>query len=341
MTLITLLLILSLVVFVHELGHFVAAKICGVVVYEFAIGMGPKVLSKEKNGTLYSLRALPVGGFVRMKGEDAMEDSEEEDLEGSFKSKPPLARIFILLAGIFMNFVLAITLLLVFFSVIGVPSTVVADVVPGSPAMQAGIQVGDEIVSVNGKRLGKWENLSRYIAESGERAEIVVLRQERHAATWAEHRVEVIPKMEENRLIIGVRSKIVRSIALVVSTALTTFGMWFVGFFGFLANIFKPNVVKDLVGPVGLYQVVGQVASSGWENLLYLTGYISLNVGIVNLFPIPAFDGGRTVMVVAEMMIGKPLNRKLEMALIMGGFMVLIGLMLFTFFNDFSRLGII
>lgn len=341
MTLITLLLILSLVVFVHELGHFAAAKICGVVVYEFAIGMGPKILSREKNGTLYSLRALPVGGFVRMKGEDAMEETDDGDLEGSFKSKPPLARIFILLAGIFMNFVLAIVLLLGYFSLIGVPSTYVGEVIANSPAMLAGINAEDEITIVNGKPLERWENLSKYIADSKGRVEIVVKRRVDTTGKLEERVFTVVPTMEGNRPVIGVKSKIVRNLSIVLSSAFSTFGMWFVGFFGFLANIFKPDAVKDLVGPVGLYQVVGDVASSGWQNLFYLTGYISLNVGIVNLFPIPAFDGGRTVMVVAEMIIGKPLNRKLEMVLIMGGFIVLIGLMLFTFYNDFSRLGIL
>lgn len=340
MTLITLLLILSLVVFVHELGHFAAAKICGVTVYEFAIGMGPKILSKEKNGTLYSLRALPIGGFVRMKGEDAVEELDEEEWEGSFKSKPALARMFILLAGIFMNFILALVLLLSYFSVIGVPSTLIGEVVPNSPAMQAGIKEKDEILTVNGRKLQRWEDLSRYIAESPNVVEIEVRRS--RSAEESENLVfRIMPKTEDNRTVIGVKSEIVRSFPLVVSTAFSTFAMWFVGFFGFLANIFKPNAVKDLVGPVGLYQVVRQVASSGWENLLYLTGYISLNVGIVNLFPIPAFDGGRTVMVLAEMVIRRPLNRRLETALVMGGFMLLVALMLFTFYNDFSRLGIL
>lgn len=329
-------LIITVVVFVHELGHFMMAKKNGVTVHEFAIGMGPIVFSKTKNGTKYSLRMIPIGGFVKMEGEE-----EESDQEGSFTKKSPLARLVILLAGIFNNFLLGFILLLLFFSMTGVTSNTIEVPVSDSPAHLAGMLGGDRIVEIDNHKTESWEDIVAAISSSeGRPLKMLVMRKATADGVERELHISLSARQEETtgRWIIGIRPRPVKQFGEVFPFAVSSFFGMLTGIFGMLPNLFKSEVAKDLVGPIGLYQVVDDVRQMGIVNLIFLTGFISINIGVINLLPIPAFDGGRALMVLAEMITGKPLNRKLESALIMSGFVIIMLLVVFTFYNDIARL---
>lgn len=358
MSLIFLILIISLVIFVHELGHFTMAKLCGVTVHEFAIGMGPKLFSKKKGDTLYALRLIPIGGFVRMEGEGLEEEAEEEeaseeavrtvDAEGlyveegenapsegegavvSFADKSPWARLGILLAGVFNNFVFGFILLLIYFLILGSATTTIDKVVEGMPAYEAGLAAGDRILEVEGRQIDEWSDVNRSIQQSGKtRVAIVVQRGSERLSLD----VDTV-KAEDGRLIIGIQSRLSHNFGNSIKNAWALFGMIFTGIFDFFRNLFNPDVVKEVVGPIGLYKVVDEVRMSGLVQLIFLMGYLSINIGIINLFPIPAFDGGRALFVVAELITGKPMNRKLEATLVGIGFALIMVLMVFVFYND-------
>lgn len=323
-------LIISVVVFVHELGHFIMAKRSGVTVHEFAIGMGPTLFSREKNGTKYALRAIPIGGFVSMEGEN-----EESDSEGSFTRKSPLARLGILLAGIFNNFLLGLVLIFIFFCLNGVVTTKIDTPIAGLPAEAAGLAYGDRIEMINGRTVDGWEGVIREIAEDEDGSiDFTVRRGEDEISV----RIQTVTDPADGRRIIGIRPLPVKEIGAILSQTISAFWGVFTGVFHLLKNVFRPEVVKDVVGPIGLYRVVGDVGSRGAVNLLFLTGFISINIGIVNLLPIPAFDGGRALMVFAEMVTGKRLNRRLENVLIMAGFVLILFLVVLTFYQDLVRL---
>ncbi|MDO4753610.1 MAG: site-2 protease family protein [Bacillota bacterium] len=327
-------LIISVVVFVHELGHFLMAKWNGVTVHEFAIGMGPVLYSREKNGTRYSVRAIPIGGFVSMEGEN-----EESDEQGSFTQKSPLARLGILLAGVFNNFVLGFLLILLFFSLTGTITNVVLVAGNDTPAYRAGILDGDRIVEINQEKIEKWSEVIQQISSSEDGAlEVSIVRERAGAKENMRIRIQAEREAETGRWLIGVRPKPVKEFGSVFSQTVTVFLGMFAGIFELLRNIFKPEVTKDLVGPIGLYKVVDDVRQMGLVNLIYLTGFISINIGVINLLPIPAFDGGRSLMVIAEMITGKRLNRKLENTLVIIGFMFILFLVVLTFYNDITRL---
>lgn len=332
-------LIITVVIFIHELGHFAMAKKNGVTVHEFAIGMGPVLFSREKNGTRYSVRAIPVGGFVSMEGEN-----EESDEEGSFTKKSPLARLVILLAGIFNNFVLGFVLLFIFFSLTGVLSNVI-EVPAGdsigydSPAYQAGLMSGDVIMEIDNRKIEHWDEIVQHISESkGEALNISVIRDEAGKEKKLNFSICAVQEEKTGRWLIGIRPRPVRDFGKAFFEAVSAFVAMFTGIFKLLPNLFQKEVARDLVGPIGLYKVVDDVRQMGLIHLVYLTGFISINIGVVNLLPVPAFDGGRALMVVAEMITGRKLNRKLENALIMSGFVIILFLIVLTFYNDISRL---
>lgn len=330
-------LIISVVVFIHELGHFLMAKWNGVTVHEFALGMGPVLFSKKKNGTSYAVRAVPIGGFVSMEGEN-----EESEDEGSFSKKSPLRRLSILLAGIFNNFLLGFVLLFIYFAMTGVVSNVIDSPLTGRPADAAGLMAGDRIVEINGAAVASWEDILTHVSQAPDgRMQLKIQRQDTSDKASSETlTISLQGEREENggRYLIGIKPLPVKDLSKVFGYTIFVFLSIFTGVFDLLKNIFNPRIAKEVVGPIGLYQVVGDVRQTGMLNLVFLTGYISVNIGIVNLLPIPAFDGGRSLMVLAELVTGRKLNRKLENALIMGGFAVILFLVAFTFYNDIARI---
>lgn len=333
MNLILFAIVISVVVFIHELGHFSVAKMCGVKVNEFAVGMGPALFSKRVGDTKYAIRAIPLGGFVSMEGEN-----EESDDEGSFMKQKPLSRLMILLAGIFNNFVLGWVLIFIYLLMTGVATNVIDIPMSGYPAESAGLLMGDEIIEIDGKPIQTWSDVLNLIASDEDGiVHMKVLREGSDKPVSAELHTRI--DEASGRKIVGLRPLPVKDVSKVTGETFTVFFGIFTGIFELLRNIFRPGVASDLVGPIGLFQVVGDVGQRGISDLLFLTGYISVNIGIVNLLPIPAFDGGRAIMVLVEMLIGKRLNAKLESALITSGFVFILFLIVLTFYNDIMRLA--
>jgi regulator of sigma E protease len=329
-TILSFIFVFGMIVFAHELGHFMTAKYNGIRVHEFALGMGPTIYKKQGKETVYSLRAFPIGGFVKMEGED-----EASDDPRSFSNKKPYQRLIVLAAGAFMNFVLAYLLLVIIMFSMGSPSNIVGDLVPGLPALEAGIMAEDKIVSINGVTIKSWEDVIFNINNSrGEVLTIEVVRNQDDTLF-----IDVVPNVrEDGSYQIGIQTKFVKKIDQAFGMAGKQFVSFFTDIFKFFTSIGKSEVEAELVGPVGLVSIIGEVSRQGIMNLLLLAAYISINLGIVNLLPFPALDGGRIIFVLIEMVIGRPIDREKEGYVHFIGFAILMALMVFLVFKDISKL---
>ena len=329
LTIISFVFIFGMIVFAHELGHFTTAKLNGIKIHEFALGMGPVILKKQGKETLYSLRALPIGGYVKMEGED-----EDSDDPRSFSNKKPLPRLIILAAGAIMNFILAYVLLVIIMFGMGAPSNYVGDVIADYPAIEAGIQVNDEIIAIDDQSIKSWDDVIASIDGSdGKSIEVTVKRGNDTL------NLSLTPKPKEGSgYQIGIQTKFVKKVDQAFVMAGRQFGTFFTDIFKFFTQLGRGNVQGDIVGPVGLVSIVGQVSKTGIMNLLLLAAYISINLGIVNLLPFPALDGGRIIFVIIEMIKGKPIDREKEGYVHFIGFAILMALMVFLVIRDVQRL---
>lgn len=329
LTIISFVFIFGMIVFAHELGHFTTAKLNGIKIHEFALGMGPVILKKQGKETLYSLRALPIGGYVKMEGED-----EDSDDPRSFSNKKPLPRLIILAAGAIMNFILAYVLLVIIMFGMGAPSNYVGDVIADYPAIEAGIQVNDEIIAIDNQPIKSWDDVIASIDGSdGKSIEVTVKRGNDTL------NLSLTPKPKEGSgYQIGIQTKFVKKVDQAFVMAGRQFGTFFTDIFKFFTQLGRGNVQGDIVGPVGLVSIVGQVSKTGIMNLLLLAAYISINLGIVNLLPFPALDGGRIIFVIIEMIKGKPIDREKEGYVHFIGFAILMALMVFLVIRDVQRL---
>lgn len=349
-TLLNLLLfifILGLLIFVHELGHFLTAKKSGVYIYEFSIGMGPEIKSiKGKDGILYSIRALPIGGFVQMAGEIYEDDDTKKIPKEQFMcNRPWYQRLIILVAGVFNNFLLAIILLFAMALIWGAPSLkpVVYDVTDGYPAKEAGIKAGDVIKSINGSKVKTLDKtqLLLLLKTKDDKYQITVEHKNGQTATY-----EVVPKKEKNDdgdevKVFGIQTKtnITKGFGSSVKYAFTKFGsvveqMWLT-----IVNLFTGKIsINAMSGPVGIYSVVGETRSAGVESVIYLIAYLSINLGIMNILPIPALDGGHLLFLIIEKIRGKKIDEKIEGITTTVFFALLLLLMLYITIHDVIRL---
>lgn len=349
-TLLNLLLfifILGLLIFVHELGHFLTAKKSGVYIYEFSIGMGPEIKSiKGKDGILYSIRALPIGGFVQMAGEIYEDDDTKKVPKEQFMcNRPWYQRLIILVAGVFNNFLLAIILLFAMALIWGAPSLkpVVYDVTDGYPAKKAGIKAGDVIKSINGSKVKTLDKtqLLLLLKTKDDKYQITVEHKNGQTATY-----EVVPKKEKNDdgeevKVFGIQTKtnITKGFGSSVKYAFTKFGsvveqMWLT-----IVNLFTGKIsISAMSGPVGIYSVVGETRSAGVESVIYLIAYLSINLGIMNILPIPALDGGHLLFLIIEKIRGKKIDEKIEGITTTIFFALLLLLMLYITIHDVIRL---
>lgn len=331
-TAIAAIFVFLLVILLHELGHFTVAKLVGIRVNEFAIGMGPKVIQTTKGETQYTLRLLPIGGYVKMEGED-----ENSDDPRSFGKVPPLARMAVVVAGALMNFVLAIIVLSIVSFNTGTPTTVIEESIMDSPAYVSGIQAGDDIISINGVKTNSWEKISSTIgkANPSEKIAIQILRNNEELI------INVQPTIEEGRTIIGIIPQSEQSIISGIKGGFQKTGMFIKLMFEFVTMIFKGKVsTNDLSGPIGVINEVGNAAKMGINNLLFLLGFISVNLGFFNLLPIPALDGSRLVFLFIELLRGKPVDPDKENFIHMIGFVLLISLMLIVTYKDLIRINV-
>lgn len=346
MTLLYFVIILGIIVFVHELGHLITAKMFGVYCKEFAIGMGPKIKSWQKGETLYSLRALPVGGFVAMAGEEGV-DIEEIPAERTIKGIAPLKRIIVMLAGIMMNILLAWVIFVGVFIYQGArslpPQPIVAGVVSGSVAETAGFLAGDEIVKVSfsdGTSIVP-KDFYEVITYTQLYTDEMIFTVDRDGANLT---IKVTPLFneKEGRYMIGLM------LPQPIIEELSFFGAIWAGteyigttineIVNTLSRLVRGIGLSAISGPIGIYDVTDQQAQQGLLSLIVLTAILSVNVGIFNLLPIPLMDGGRVVITIAEMIIGKPINRQLEQALMTASVILVMGLVLFVTWQDILRL---
>ena len=338
-TILSAVFVFGLLVLVHEWGHFIVAKLTGMRVDEFAIGFGPKLVSTKRGETVYSIRAIPLGGFNDIAG---MDPSDNPAGERGFCEKPVLSRMAVILAGAGMNFVLPVILFFAIFVTMGTAEParepIIGAVMEGKSAADAGLQAGDKIISVNGKTVETWKEFSAEVKNFEDGKEIS-LQYERNSQI---NQVSVTPKKDERsgRVIIGVQSLLVYERQDVV----TAFNMSveqtkevIVLMLEALGEIFKSPTEAELSGPLGIAQMAGEVASDGFIPLLKFAALLSLNLGIINLLPIPALDGGYFVGLLLEAVRGKPLSTKALMYTQRFGIAFLLLLMVFATKNDIVR----
>lgn len=322
--------VFGLLILTHELGHYYVARLTGVRVLELAIGFGPKLFGWSKNGIDYSLRAVPLGGFCRMLGENPDEANEKD----SFPSKPISARAAVLLAGSTMNLVLALVVFFIIsFFLIGVPgeSSQIGYIVEDSPAQEVGLEPGDTITAIDGEQIDRWEQVLSLISVKAEQE--LLLEVERND-TIMEFNVEAEKEPETARGVIGIGPEVDKySFIPSIQRSFEQFGMFFVSVY----YAFAGEAPLDVAGPVGIVHTIGEVAQVGFVNLLLLTGLISINLGIINLLPIPALDGGRLLFLLIEAVRGRPVEPEKEGLIHFIGFALLITLILLVTYQDILR----
>lgn len=346
LNLIYFILILGVIVLVHEFGHFIFSKMFGIYVYEFAIGMGPKLFHwKSKKGeTEYSIRAIPIGGFCSLAGEDLDSDDKEKIPEDRrLQSKPVWQRFLVMFFGAGNNFVLAF--LILFIVALGWGATtskpIISELNSGYPAEQAGLQVGDTILKINGHKVKTSDDVSIYI-QTEKKDKPITFTIERNGK---EEKIDVTPKKEEvdgsSIYLVGITSQgeTKHGFGVSIQYALTKFGSLFRQMIITFKGLFTGGLsVNQLSGPVGIYNIVGTQASAGFENILYLIALLSINVGFINLIPLPAFDGGRILFLIIEKIKGSPIKAETENKIHTIGFILLLALMIYITFNDILKL---
>lgn len=328
------LLLLSIFVMVHEYGHYKAGKLLGFRIDEFSIGMGPKLFGKKKNGTLFAVRLFPIGGMCRFYGED-----EAEKDSGSFNAQRPWKRFLVLLAGPAMNLLFALVFAVIVLTAYGDYVAQVASVNQDSPAALAGMQTGDILYAVNGKRIQYVDDaVSKIRAVTTGDAVMTVLR----AGQKVDLTVKNIYNAEAGHNQIGIQVETARRSYGFFGAAAASFP--FVGsilkqMFEFLGGLFTHGVQQGQVaGPVGTVVIIGQAVRSGLESVLYLAVLISINLAVINLLPLPALDGGRLVFVAAEGVRGKPVSREKEGMVHFVGLLLLFALIIVLTYGDIRTL---
>lgn len=322
----------SLLIIVHELGHFIMAKVNGIRVEEFSIGMGPKIFSAEGKETKYSIGLFPIGGYVKMMGEE-----EEVNDERSFSSKSPLRRISVIVAGAFMNFLLAIIIFTVFLNKFGYSLPKVASLMENMPAVEAGLQEGDEFLKVNGSKvlsaddlsvainLAKDKPINFLISRNGENKEIVVTPKlveengsQRYMIGFGFERIDnpgIVQSFKQSfKETISVINQTYKSLKMMVTG--------------------EVNFKTDVGGPVSIIRMSSEAAKNGIWNLMYFIAFISINLAVFNMLPFPALDGGWTVILLIELITRRKVPDRIVGAMNYVGIMLLFGLMILVTIKD-------
>lgn len=342
-------IVLGILIFIHELGHFLVARLFGVGIEKFSLGFGKRIWGKTVGRTDYRISAIPLGGYVKMVGEEPDAEIPPEDIPVSFTHKNVFKRILIVAAGPTFNILLAVFIFWVIFMISGkyIYKPVIGEVEDGSPAQSAGLTPGDTVVAINDKQIGSWTDMATYIAGSGgQELDITVRRQEELKTIHVNPRLVTIKNIfgvEEDRYVVGIRPS----------------GEGYeekLGFFSSLMESFRYTyeIEKQMLyhigmliqrkispdtlgGPIMIVQMVGQQVQYGFNSLIFLTALLSINLGILNFLPIPVLDGGHLVFFIIEAIIRRPVNQRVREIAQQTGIFVLLLLMIYVSYNDIKR----
>ncbi|HKK90349.1 MAG TPA: RIP metalloprotease RseP [Desulfobacteraceae bacterium] len=349
-SIIAFVVVLGILVFFHELGHFIVARLCGVGVETFSLGFGPKIYRFKKGFTEYCLSVIPLGGYVKMVGEQPGESISQEERGRSFDHKPLYQKALIVAAGPFFNFFLAIVIFYTIFQFSGIYliAPVVGGVGEDSPAIKAGVEKGDEIEAINGIPIASWEEMVEIIGASrGEAVELTIQRRDRRFS------LSLVPRAREaknifgepvDRYMIGISAS-----GDVFHEPLNPFQAMFHGVKKSweIVELTVLSVVKmitgtvssdNMGGPILIAQMAGKQAEAGMANFAFFIAMLSINLGIINLFPVPVLDGGHLLFFGIEAVRGRAASEKFREKANQFGMALLVALMVFVFYNDIIRI---
>lgn len=349
MTILYAILLFGFIIFIHELGHFIFAKISGVKVLKFSIGFGPKLIGKKIGDTEYLVSAFPLGGYVQMAGEDPDENTEGEKPERLYKNQPVYKRASIIIAGPLFNFLTAVVIFFFMFMV-GMPalSAVIGEVMPDTPAERAAILKGDRILEIDGEPLRNWGEMTRIIHASADRT--INLKVQRDAEIFT---VSITPEKRTVKNIfgediqvgvIGVKpseetTKIREGVLGSIQNAfLRTWEISYLTVTGIIKLIQRILPADMIGGPILIFQLAERQAEAGALNFFVFAAVISINIAILNLLPIPVLDGGHLVFLGIEAVRRKPVSEKTMAIAQRIGIAFILALMVFAFYNDIVRI---
>ncbi len=344
MSIVIAILIFSLIIIFHEFGHCIVAKKNGIRVEEFSVGLGPKLVGFKKGETFYCIKLLPFGGACVMTGEDEASDDPK-----SFSQKSVWARMAVVFAGPFFNFILAFLLSIVLISMIGVDEPYISEVVDGSAAMEAGLKQGDKITGIDGTHIGVYRDISNYLTlHPGKADDVLTIT---YIRDGEKNTCRLSPKYDEEsgRYLLGVvgseRKKV--NPLKIIGYSFYEVKYWIAVTIDSLKLMVTGNVsLNDVSGPVGIVNTIGQTYTQSLEvsifavvvNLMNISILLTANLGVMNLLPIPALDGGRLIFLIIEAIRGKRVNPEKEAMVHFAGLMILLGLMVVIMANDIRNL---
>ena len=342
MTLIIFILVLGAIIFVHELGHFIFAKLMGVYVYEFALGMGPKILSKKGKETEYCLRLIPIGGFCSMAGEEVDEEQIKVPKKRRLQAKKPWQRFLIMFFGPGFNFIFAIIIIFLVALFSGSSyKPIIGDVTKKYPAAIAGLEKNDLITKIDNNKISTIDDVSLYLILTDHKkpTKITVDRDGEEYTYSVKAKKKV--KKGNTTYVYGITLNTKKEYGFLnsikytfVKTCSLFKQMWIT-----ITNLFTGGIsLNQLSGPVGIYSIVGEQSKAGITSILLLMAFLSINVGFINLIPLPAFDGGHILFIVIEKIKGSPVSPKVENMIHTVGLFLLMALMVYITFNDILRL---
>lgn len=335
-TIIATILIFGVIIFIHELGHFLCALAAGVKINEFSLGMGPKVFSKQVNSIVYSLRLFPIGGFVAMEGED--EDSTDEN---AFCNKKVWKRIVVVCAGAVMNIILGFAIIIAVTSQNDlISTTIIANFAQGASS-ESMLQIKDEILKVNGRKVATVNNIGLELMKDQDglvdmvvkrKGNIIALKDVPFKMTEVDEGIDMI------QMDFQVYGKKPTPLGVIKESYNWTLGLMEQTYVSFMDLVTGRYGLKQLSGPVGVAEVIGEATTVGFPSVLMMTALLSINIGIFNLLPLPALDGGRLVFLIIEGIFRKPVPSRYEGLIHSVGFLLLIGLMVVVTFKDIINL---
>jgi len=353
-TVFSFVLVLGLLIFVHEFGHFIFAKLFRVRVLKFSLGFGPKLIGRTVGETEYVISAFPLGGFVKMFGENPDEqDVSEADKQGSFAHKPVWQRFLIVFAGPVFNLLFAVFLFFMVFAFLGIPTAVdttrVGKVSVDSPAAHGGLLDNDLILRINDKETLRWDDVLEGVKSSdGKPLTIVVQRGGENVSLSVTPAIDdvknVFGEVVEQRFMIGIKKADEMTwqesslYTALENACLQTWMYISLTAVGFVKIIQQVVPASELGGPILIAQIAGEQMQAGWVNLIYFMSLLSVNLGLLNLLPIPVLDGGHLAFLTIEGVRRKPLNMRAQIIAQQIGIGLLGTLMIFVFYNDIARL---